>query len=150
MEMVRQFLPAMSSVVLFQQNTGIAQGRIVGAEILWPGRVISYGTAANSHFDKDAAMDQYHRFPCSNLDIHCCAVFSGGMTTLLLTPGTGICRPTDSKPAARYRQTAAAIDEAAQTNPTVPPFDPAVRDVAIALLRFRCCEHRSTVCRSYL
>ena len=95
--------------------------------------------------DKDATMDQYYRFPFSNLDIHCCAVFSGGMTTLLLTPGTGVCRPTDSKPAARYRQTAAAVDEAAQTNPTVPPFDPAVRVIAIALLCFRCCVHRSTI-----
>lgn len=72
------------------------------------------------------------------------AVFSGGRTALLLTPGTGVCKPACGKQAARYRQMAAAVDEAAQTDPTVSPFDPAVRESAITLLRFGCCQHRST------
>jgi len=38
-----------------------------------------------------------------------CAVLSGGMTALLLTPGTGICKPAFGV-AARYRQTVAAVD----------------------------------------
>ena len=81
-----------------------------------------------------------------------CAVFSGGKTALLLTPGTGVCKPADGKPAARYRQMAAAVDEAAQTNPTVSPFDPAVRDDAAAPLRFGRCLRRSMALgfRSYL
>ena len=80
------------------------------------------------------------------------AVFSGGGTTLLLTPGMGVCKPAGGRPAARYRRTAAAVDETAQTNPTVSPFDPAVRDHAIALLRFRRCLRRSMALgsRSYL
>jgi len=44
------------------------------------------------------------------------------------TPGTGICKPARDSQTPRYRQMAAAVDEAAQTDPTVPPFDPAVRD----------------------
>lgn len=71
------------------------------------------------------------------------AVFSGGGTTLLLTPGMGVCKLTGGRPAARYRQMAAAVDEAAQTILTVSPFDPAVRDGAIALLRFGRCLRRS-------
>lgn len=62
------------------------------------------------------------------------AVFSGGRTALLLTPGTGVCKPACGKQAARYRQMAAAVDEAAQTDPTVSPFDPAVRE-----MRLLCC-----------
>lgn len=38
-----------------------------------------------------------------------CAVLSGGMTVLLLTPGTGICKPAFGL-AARYQQTVAAVD----------------------------------------
>ena len=38
-----------------------------------------------------------------------CAVLSGGMTALLLTPGTGICKPAFGV-AARYQQTVAAGD----------------------------------------
>lgn len=76
--------------------------------------------------------------------MYCYAIFSGGRTALLLTPGTGVCKPARGKRAARYRRMAAAVDEAAQTNPTVSPFDPAVRDDAIIPLRFRCCQHRST------
>lgn len=53
---------------------------------------------------------------------------------MLLTPGTGVCKPACGKQAARYRQMAAAVDEAAQTNPTVSPFDPAVRE-----MRLLCC-----------
>ena len=71
------------------------------------------------------------------------AVFSGGMTALLLSPGTGVRKPTGGRPATQYRRTAAAVDETAQINLTVFPFDPAVRDHAIALLRFGCCLRRS-------
>ena len=63
------------------------------------------------------------------------AVFSGGRTALLLSPGTGVCKPTRDRRAARYRRMAAAVDEAAQTIPTVSPFDPAVREDAIVLPR---------------
>jgi len=38
-----------------------------------------------------------------------CAVLSGGMTALLLSPGTGVCKPTFGV-AARYQQTVAAGD----------------------------------------
>ena len=71
---------------------------------------------------------------------------------MLLTLGMGVCKPAGGKPAARYRQMAAAVDETAQTIPTVSPFDPAVRDDAIALLRFRLCLRRSMALgsRSYL
>ena len=81
-----------------------------------------------------------------------CAVFSGGRTALHLTPGTGVCKPAGGRPAARYRQMAAAVDDSAQTIPTVSPFDPAVRDHANALLRFRRCQRRSMALgsRSYL
>ena len=67
-------------------------------------------------------------------------------------PGTGVCKPASGKPAARYRQMAAAVDEAAQTIPTVSPFDPAVRDDAAASLRFGRCLRRSMALgsRSYL
>ena len=77
---------------------------------------------------------------------HCliCAVLSDGGTALLLTPGTGICKPACGIQTARYRQRAAAVDEAAQTIPTVSPFNPAVREVAIYPLRFGRCQHRST------
>ena len=90
--------------------------------------------------------------PAQCYHLFCCAVFSGGKTALLLTPGTGVCKPAGGKPAARYRQMAAAVDEAAQTNPTVSPFDPAVRDDAAAPLRFGRCLRRSMALgfRSYL
>ena len=67
-------------------------------------------------------------------------------------PGTGVCKPASGKLAARYRQMVAAVDETAQAIPTVSPFDPAVRDHAIALLRFGRCLRRSMALgsRSYL
>ena len=42
--------------------------------------------------------------------------------------------------ATRYQRTAAAVDEATQTNPIVPLFYPAVRECAIARLRFGRCH----------
>ena len=42
----------------------------------------------------------------------------------------GVRKPASGKLAVRYRQKATAVDEAAQTIPTVSPFDPAVRDSA--------------------
>jgi len=65
------------------------------------------------------------------------------MTALLLSPGTGVRKPASGKLVAQYRRTAAAVDETAQTNPTLSPFDPAVRDDAIVLLRFGRCLRRS-------
>ena len=59
-----------------------------------------------------------------------CAVLSGGVTALLLAPGTGICKPAFGV-AARYRRTVAAGDETAQADPTVPPFYPAIRVIAV-------------------
>ncbi len=81
-----------------------------------------------------------------------CAVFSGGKTTLLLTPGTGVCKSVSGKPAARYRQMVTAVDGAAQAIPTVSPFNPAVRDDVIASLCFGRCLRRSMALgfRSYL
>ena len=59
-------------------------------------------------------------------------------------PRHGNMQVPGGKPAARYRQMAAAVDGAAQTILTVSPFDPAVRDDAIAPLRFGRCQCRST------
>ena len=59
------------------------------------------------------------------------AVLSGGMTALLLTPGTGICRPAPMSGA--YRQTVAAGDESAHANPPVSPLT----------LRYGICVYRN-------
>ena len=47
--------------------------------------------------------------------------------------------------AARYQRMVAAVDETAHADPIVPLFYPAVRDFAIAQLRFGRCQRRSTV-----
>lgn len=47
-------------------------------------------------------------FPCVPF-LKKCAVLSGGMTALLLTPGTGVCKPAFGV-AARCQQTVAAGD----------------------------------------
>ena len=59
-----------------------------------------------------------------------CAVLSGGMTALLLTPGTGICKPAlvrrrDTN--RRWRQ----VTKLPRPFPSVSPFYPAIRVFAV-------------------